>query len=232
MKSPDQSIQYKLRLMLAHHDLLRSKIPFLTKRYIKAFRQSQLSAAHQLKGKNCIDVAFFLTIPGMWKGDYLFRAMQNHPRFHPYIVIYPYSQYKGFSKEEIENTIEQTKKFVESRGFEYVIPYCKKEHRWEDVKKTLNPDIVFFSSPYKDHLPQYFIYHFQDRLTCYIPYGFTNFSYMYENNYNLLFHNLVGCYFLETDIHQQLFAEHSRCKGQNGIVTGHPGTEVFLHKDF
>lgn len=232
MKNPDKSFGYKLRLMLAHHDVLRSKIPFITKRYIKKFRQSQLLAAQRLKGKDRIEVAFFLTIPGMWKSDYLFRAMQDNPRFHPYIVIYPYSQYKGFSKKEVKDTIQRTKEFVEQRGFEYVIPYNQKKQKWEDVKKTLNPDIIFFSSPYKDHLPQYFIYHYQDKLTCYIPYGFTNFSYLYENNYNLLFHNLVGCYFLETELHLKLFSEHSRCKGLNGIVTGHPGTEVFLHKDY
>lgn len=232
MKNYDNSMIYKLRLLLAHKDLLRSLVPFVTKRYIEQFRQSQLAAARRLKGKERLEVAFFLTIPGMWKADYLFRAMVDNPKYHPYVVIYPYSQYKGFEKDEIEATIERTRQFVESKGFEYVIPYDKKSGKWMDIKKTLNPDIVFFSSPYKDHLPQYFIYHFRDTLTCYIPYAFTNFSYMYESNYNLLFHNLIGCYFLETDIHLRLFAEHSRCHGQSGIVTGYPGTEVFLHDDY
>lgn len=232
MKNVDQSLKYKLRLMLAHRDVLRSRVPFITKRYIQDFRKSQLAAARRLRDKDCIDVAFFLTIPGMWKADYLFEAMQKSPHYHPYVVIYPYSQYKGFGKEEVEGTIKRTEEFVKSRGFEYVIPYDADRRRWVDIKKSLNPDIVFFSSPYKDHLPQYFIYHFRDRLTCYIPYGFTNFSFMYENNYNLLFHNLVGCYFLESDIHKKLFSEHSRCRGVNGVVTGYPGIEVFLRDDY
>lgn len=232
MKNADQSFEYKMRIMLAHHDVLRSKIPFITKRYIQNFRESQLSAARRLRDKDCIEVAFFLTIPGMWKADYLFEAMQKSSHYHPYVVIYPYSQYKGFSKEEIEDTIKRTEAFVKSRGFEYVIPYDADRHRWIDIKKTLNPDIVFFSSPYKDHLPQYFIYHFRDRLTCYIPYAFTNFSFMYESNYNLLFHNLVGCYFLESDIHHKLYVAHSRSHGVNGAVTGYPGVEVFLRNDY
>ncbi len=232
MKNADQSFEYKLRLMLAHRDILRSKIPFITKRYIQSFRKSQLSAARRLRDKDCIDVAFFLTIPGMWKADYLFEVMRKSPHYHPYVVIYPYSQYKGFSKEEVEDTIKRTEIFVKSRGFEYIIPYDADHHCWIDIKKRLNPDIVFFSSPYKDHLPQYFIYHFRDKLTCYIPYGFTNFSFMYEANYNLLFHNLVGCYFLESEIHQGLYAAHSRCHGVNGVVTGYPGVEVFLHDDY
>ena len=232
MKKYDKSLAYKVRLQLAYRDILKTSIPFVTKRYIRSFRQSQLAAAQSLKERDCINVAFFLTIPGMWKADYLFRAMQENPRYHPYIVIYPYSQYKGFRKEEIDETLHRTEEFVKERGFEYVIPYDARHGCLMDVKKIHKPDIVFFSTPYKDHLPKYFIYHFRDCLTCYIPYSFTNFSYMYENNYNLLFHNLVGCYFLETDIHKKLYVEHSRCHGVNGIVTGYPGTEVFLHREY
>lgn len=232
MKNYDNSILFQLRLVLAHHDVLRSKVPFISKRYIRFFRQSQLAAARRLKDKERIEVAFFLTIPGMWKADYLFRAMQENPKYHPYIVIYPYSQYKGFRKEEIDETLHRTEEFVKERGFEYVIPYDARRGRWQDVKKLYKPDIVFFSSPYKDHLPQYFIYHFRDCLTCYIPYGFSNFRYMYEANYNLPFHNLVGCYFLESDIHKRLFAEHSLCHGVSGMVTGYPGNEVFFRSDY
>lgn len=232
MKNYDNSLLYQLRLLLAHRDLLRSHVPFVTKRYMESFRRSQIVAARHLQGKQFVEVAFFLTIPGMWKADYLFKAMQQSSRFHPYIVIVPYSQYKGFSREEIAATIKKTELFVKERGFDYVIPYDEKKNCWKDVKKEMKPDIVFFSSPYKDHLPQYFIYHFKDTFTCYIPYGFTNFSYMYESNYNLLFHNLVGCYFLETDIHLKLFSEHSRCRGISGRVTGYPGTEVFLRDDY
>ena len=69
----------------------------------------------------------------MWKADYLFRAMQENPRYHPYIVIYPYSQYKGFRKEEIDETLHRTEEFVKERGFEYVIPYDARHGCWIDV---------------------------------------------------------------------------------------------------
>ena len=92
MKSIDSSLRYRIMLMLAHHDLLRNRVPFLRKRYVRTFRKAQLEAARKLKGKDYIEVAFFLTIPGMWKSDYLFRAMLDNPRYHPYVVIYPYSQ--------------------------------------------------------------------------------------------------------------------------------------------
>jgi hypothetical protein len=186
MKSFDNSLHYKLRLLWAYKDVARNHVGFITRQYIKQFRKSQIAAAHKLRGKNRIEVAFFLTIPGMWKSDYLFRAMQESSKYHPYIVIYPYSYYKGFSREEVEATVERTRKFVEDKGFEYVIPYDKKCNKWQDVKKTLNPDIVIFTTPYKDFPPQYFVYHFRDRFTCYVPYGFSSLN-MKRVNYDLIF---------------------------------------------
>lgn len=231
MKSYDNSLLYKIRLMWAYKDVLRNHVPWITRRHIRRFRQSQVEAAQRLNGKERIEVAFFLTIPGMWKSDYLFKAMRESGRYHPYIVIYPYSTYKGFSREEVEATVERTRVFVEGKGFEYVIPYDSKHHRWLDVKKTLNPDVVIFTSPYKDFPPKYFVYHFRDRLTCYVPYGFSSLN-MKRVNYDLIFHNLVGLHFVETEIHRQLAAQYARNKAENVVVTGYPGTEVFLRRDY
>ena len=229
-KSYDNTLKYKVRLALAYRDAVRNHVPMVTKLYIKSLRQSQLEAARRLRGKERIEVAFFLTIPGMWKSDYLFRALQDNPRYHPYIVIYPYSAYKGFSKEEVEATLERTWTFVEGKGFEYVIPYDERRG-WYDVKKTLDPDIVIFTTPYKDFPPKYYVYHFRDRLTCYVPYGFSSLN-MQRVNYDLMFHNLVGLHFVETEIHRQLAEKYARNKAENVVITGYPGTEVFLRKDY
>lgn len=231
MADRDKSFLYKLRLATAYHDLLRSKVPFITKRYIERFKESQCAAARKLQGKEQLDVAFFLTTVGMWKVDYLFKAMLESPRFHPYVVILPYSQYKGFSKDEIDNTLKRTENFIRERGYEYVIPFDKESGRWQDVKKTLNPDIVFFASPYKDHLPQYFLYHFSDVLTCYVPYGFYAVK-PYRNNFDFLFHNLVGLHLLETEWHRETGMKIARNGGYNLFYTGYPGTEVFLRNDY
>ncbi len=231
MESLDKSIKYRLRLVWAYKDVLRCHVPIISRKYVKNFRLSQIAAANLLKGKEILNVAFFLTNPGMWKCDYLFRAMKDSSKYHPYVVIYPYSTYKGFDKKEVSAALDRTRRFIEEKGFEYVIPFDEKHGKWLDVKKTLSPDIVFFSSPYKDHLPRYFVYHFRDILTCYVPYGFSSLK-MYSVTYDLMFDNLVGLHFLETDIHRQLAAQYSRNKAENVVVTGYPGTEVFLRKDY
>ena len=231
MKSPDSSLKYKLRLILAYKDMIRNHFPPVTRWYSNWFRKSQVSAARRLRGKGRIEVAFFLTIPGMWKSDYLFRAMQENPRYHPYVVIYPYSCYKGFSRQEVDETLRRTERFIADKGFEYHIPFDSRNGKWQDIKKTLDPDIVIFSTPYKDSLPRYFVYHFRDRLTCYVPYGFISLE-LSKINYDLIFHNLVGLHFVETEFHRRMAAEFGRNNGVNAVVTGYPGTEVFLRGDY
>ncbi len=228
MKSIDKSFMYQLRLLWAYKDLLRNHFKPITNWYIKKFRAAQLQAAHKLQGKDCIDVAFFLSIPGMWKHDTLFEAMQKDPHFHPYIVITLYSQYKGFGKSEMLKVLERTRQFAESKGYEYIIPYDDKSGKWLDVKKLYHPDIVFFTAPYKDTLPQNFIYHYKDTLTCYLPYAITSLNY-YKTNYNLISTNIVGIYFVETLIHKELAYKYSRNYAENVVVSGHPATEVFLN---
>ncbi|MBR1784649.1 MAG: CDP-glycerol glycerophosphotransferase family protein [Bacteroidales bacterium] len=231
MKSPDTSLRYRISQMLAHTDLLRSRVPVLRKAYLRGFRRSQLEAAHRLRDKERIEVAFFLTVPGMWKCDYLMQAMMANPRYHPYVVVYPYSQYKGFSHEEVEATLRRTVRFVEDKGYECVVPYDSRRRRWQDVKKTLNPDVVVFSDPYKDCLPRYFIHHFRDRLTCYVPYSLTILR-LYRENYGIMSINLMGLFCLETPMHRELALKYMPNGAVNAVVTGYPGTEVFLDPDY
>lgn len=231
MRFFDPSNRSQWRVMLAYRDLVRNHFKPVARRYMERFRQSQLEAAHRLKGKEQLEVAFFLTIPGMWKVDAVFQAMQQDPHYHPYVVIYPYAVYKGYDKMEMQRTLERTKAFVEEKGYEYVVPYDETRQRWVDLKTLRKPDVVFFSSPYKDSYPKYYIYHYRDTLTCYVSYGFVTLE-LSQLNYDLIFHNLVGLYFLETSLHQEMSARTARNKGVNTVVTGYPATEIFLRQDY
>lgn len=231
MKDFDKSFLYKLRLIFAYKDFLRNHGGKLSLSYFQKFRESQLQAAHKLRGKNVLDVAFFLTIPGMWKSDELFKAMLESPHYNPYVVIYPYSVYKEFSKSEIDSALKRTENFIQQKGYKYIIPYDNNTKKWMDIKEYCSPDIVFFSTPYKDSLPKYFIYNFKNTLTCYVPYGFSSLN-MYHTNYDMVFHNLVGMHFVETTLHKKMATEHSRNHGANIYITGYPATEIFLRTDY
>lgn len=237
-KSYDKSFKYRARLIMAYRDVMRNHVPFVFKRYAKHFAQHQQLAAERLRprweeanrGGKPLDVAFLLTIPGMWKVDYLFKALQADKHYHPYVVICPYSVYKGFSDEEVEETLERTRQFIADKEYEYVIPRDKRG-KWIDIKKTMHPDIVFFTTPYKDIYPRYFVYNFKDTLSCYVSYGFSSLS-TYRVNFDLIFHNLIGIYFLETELNRATAKEWARNHGTNVEVSGYPGTEVFLREDY
>ncbi len=231
MKDFDKSLIYKLRVMLAYHDALRNYFKPVSQCYFKKFRQAQLASASRLKGKKHLEVAFFLTIPGMWKSDEVFKAMLEDSRYHPYVVIYPYSVYKEFDSKEVLSVLDRTKSFIEQKGYEYVIPYDERKKRWLNIEKVRTPDIVFFSTPYKDSLPKYYVKSFRDTLTCYVPYGFSSLK-LYKTNYDMIFHNLVGIHFVETELHRKMATENSRNRGANIVVTGYPATEVFLRQDY
>ena len=231
MKPIDNSFWFKLRVIMAHKDVLRNHCKPITNWYIKRFRRSQLQAAHKLKGKSCLEVAFFLSVPGMWKHDALFEAMRSNSRYHPYVVVFPYSTYKEYDKEELRRMLQRTYEFIVNKGYECVIPYDEKKRKWIDVKKVYSPDFVFFTSPYKDMIPDYYIYHYRDTLTGYLPYAFTSMNF-YKVNYDLIFMNLVGLYFVETPLHKQFAEKYARNHGANTVVTGYPATEVFLDKNY
>ena len=222
---------YEFRILFHYPDIIRTHIPFIYRWWIKHSRKRTLKGAKSLQGKECLDVAFILAVPGMWKLDYVFKYMQKSERYHPYIVIIPYTVFKNYSEEENEKTIRRTEQFVKDRGFEYIIPRDEKTGKWIDIKKTLNPDIVFFTCPYKDMERKYHAYHFVDKLTCYVSYGYISMQ-LFRNNYDKLAINMAGAYFLETPMHTRFAEKYSHARGRNCYVTGYPGCEVFLRDDY
>ena len=222
---------YEFRILFHYPDVIRTHVPFLYQQWIKRSRRNSMKVARRLHDKERIEVAFLLAVPGMWKHDYIFRAMQKSEKYHPYVVIMPYSVYKGYSEDEIQNTIRRTEEFVKDRGFEYIIPYDKKRNRWEDIKKTLAPDIVFFTIPYKDLEPKFHPKHFSKSLTCYATYGFSSMK-LFRNNYQKLALNICTAYFMETPMHKRFAEQYAQARGRNCYVTGYSGCEVYLRDDY
>lgn len=224
-------LMYKARIALSYRDIIKTRIQPVFNRQIKRAHEQFLQAMQSLKDKECVDVAFFLTIPGMWKSDYVFQLMKDSPRYHPYVVILPYSSFKGFMGAETIETVRKTEVFIRSKGYEYIIPYNETTRKWEDIKYTHNPDIVFYSSPYKDNIPEYYVYNYLDKGTFYIPYGFITMN-AYETHYNLVFPNLVGCNLIETEMHLSFAKKYGRSNGVNYAVVGFPSAEAYMRADY
>ena len=203
----------------------------LEKKRIQRVRKRQEQAIQELKKKDVINVVFFLQNDSIWKYDKLYWKLKASPLFHPTVVVSPFNVHLIYDKQECFNVMKKAVEFAKQKNYEYICSYDFDKRQWINVKKLLQPDIIFFPKPYKDTLPKYHLYNFQDKLTLYAPYGICCID-IYRTNYDLPFNNLLWKFLVETD-YQKGFAEtYSLCKGDNALVVGALGTEDLVDPDF
>jgi CDP-glycerol glycerophosphotransferase (TagB/SpsB family) len=215
---------YKLWLF---GDLLRITFPALQLRYVAATRRQQQQTIALLKQKERITVAFFLQSPTTWKYAKLYTLLARSARFRPVVVICPYNVHLNYSADECLRVMQYAETFAQQQGYDYISTYDSTNKKWINIRKKLNPDIVLFTKPYKDTHPNYYIYKFRDKITCYTSYGFICLN-VYRLFYNLPSHNLLYHFFVETDFQKQFAQQYSLIKGENAVVTGFLGTEPLI----
>lgn len=181
----------------------------------------------QLKGKQRIEVAFFIMREAGWKYDSLFELLRRDERFSPYVVVCP------FKKEDEKTRIEillHTQAAFRQKGYEVITPYDTASGEWLDLRKTIQPDLIFWGFPYDGQTDDiYFIEAFAESLSCYVPYFFGSVTCRWA--FDLLFHNMVWKLFCETPYHYEMYKKKSRLKGQNVYVTGYPPADCFVQKE-
>lgn len=215
---------------LTFHDFWISLSPRFLKHSIHSIRKEQNRIVQRLRSKNNYIVVFFLQNDSIWKYDALYQLLEASPFFTPYVVVSPYNVHIVYDKQECFRVLKHTLAFAQEKGYRCLSTYDFETNTWVDIKAMLHPDIVFFTKPYKDTLPNYHLYHFRDTLTLYTSYGIPCVD-IYRENFNLSFHNLLWKFLMETDIHQQIYSEHSLCQGENGVVVGCIGTETLMTHD-
>ena len=213
------------------HDFFKSHFKFAMQCSIKKARKKQKRRIELISQKKKIKVAFMFQTPAVWKYDRLYRLMENSDVFDPIVVLTPYNVNLFYDRAETMRVMEQSALYVEKNHYRFISAYDAEAKRWVDVKKLIDPDVVFFSKPYKDTLYQYHIYNFTDRLTCYAPYGFF-ISNHYRENSNFPFHNLLWQFFAETEYLKEVSEEHAVVKGENISITGCLPMENLMRKDY
>lgn len=185
----------------------------------------QKKALKELKGKEVLKCVFLVAEVADWKCDRVYRRMLESPRFNPVIVICPVINYGEKNKLD---EIQECKDFFDNKGYPYLVSYKEGDTGLLDVKAEVKPDLVFYTDPYEKLTEDiYYITNFLDVLGLYIPYGFNNNS-EFNHSYNLLFHNLVWRFYVESDVHRAFAKGVSRCKGRNTVAVGYPAIEGLI----
>lgn len=195
---------------------------------IRQAPQKHERALKKIRKKDSIKVAFFVQNLSKWKYDGVFLRMLKHDRFEPIIIVLPS---KIYGKEFLEKDIKQAYKYFSEIGYPTVLAYDINAGKCLNVKKVINPDIIFFSSPYWEYNIDHTIFKYADTLTCYAPYNFGN-SHLMNIFYGLPFHSLLWRFYAETAIHKQYSAENAFNKGDNVVVTGYPGIDILIDENY
>lgn len=223
---------------------LKSLLPDAIWKYMKSFKQNFKSlifkiqikqaqfnhkrALTKVKKKNKIKVAFLLIHHADWKYEGVYRQMEQDARFDPVVFVCPYISFGNENMIHVMN--EAYKSFINDR-YKVIKTFNETTNAWFDIKNEYCPDLVCFTSPWDLTRPEYLISNFPDTLSCYVPYGY-KISHLYEAHFNKPMQNLVWKFFLETEIHKKLSLKYSRNKSANTIVTGYPGMDRLLQKDY
>ena len=196
---------------------------YYIKLYWILFKQKRLLS--QIKKKDEISVVFFAMNLAMWRYQLLYEAMIKNPLFKVHIVLSPCI---GFSKEQQLEDIKKLRKYFSENSTSY-IDYDFNKRTVFDVRKVLNPDLVFYPQPYPSILCKgHDSRNFQDKLLCYYPYAFwTAYS---PWSYNEFFHNIAWRLYYSTELHKKDAIHFSHNKGRNVVVVGYPNADNFLYK--
>lgn len=202
--------------------------PIYLRLKIKFIQKNQQKILLRIKKKKKIKVAFFVLQDSIWKCDEIYKLMEKHEEFEPVIVICPLITHKNELNfyEEMDRVFNTFSK----KSYNVVKTY-NENYQWLNVKKTIQPDIIFFTYPHRLTKPQYYIYNYLDRLTCYVPYGIM-IANIQQSQYNQKFHNFIWRCYYETEIHKEMAKKYALNQGKNVVVTGYPMCDIFLDKNY
>lgn len=172
-----------------------------------------------------IRVAFFLDSSAKFPGANVYRIMNEHPLFDPFVILYTLKEAHLDDEHEWGAYLDELK-CLRKRGFKVYSGYNQKRNfiSIEDF----NPDIVFVSPFYLDsvclQLSQTLLN--VNFLVCQLNYGF-NVCNSYEYHYNNRQVNSAWKYFVETREDYAELRRYSMHFGFNTVLTGSPKMDIY-----
>lgn len=189
--------------------------PYFHKRCLRIVRK-KIDSGQKVK------VAFFVNYASIWKHEEIYKMFYNDSRFDTYVIIAPVTDHgMAYMIEEMSKASQAFRR----KGIEVVCGYDKSHNRFLNVKKTIAPDMVFFTNPHANQtIKKFHITNYKNTLTCYTQYAY-HVTFLNDLQYNQLFHNIVWRAFYETKFHRKIAIECSRNNASNVVVSGYAGIE-------
>lgn len=189
---------------------------------LKKVQANHKKALEKVRKKEKIKVVFFALFDAVWKYDDLYRLMEKHPRFEPVILVCPVVNY---GNENMLEKMDSCYKLLIEKKFNVIRSYNKDNDTYVDVNKEIQPDIIFYTNPYKGLIHnKYYITEYQNTLTCYVPYSFVLFEDKWA--FNQPVQNLCWRVFYPHEVYKGI-TEKLNDNNKNVRITGYPTYDRF-----
>lgn len=176
----------------------------------------------EIKGKEKVKVLFLVLHKSVWKVDPVFREMLEDPLFEPEILVCPYITY---GEVQMLEDMEQAFNYFKNKGYS-VTKSLKDDGSWVTLK-SIQPDVVFFTNPYKLTMYEYYENAYLNYLSCYVPYYYMATKHAGEDDaqFNSMFLLSVWKVYWAHDYSDKLHKKYAFNYGVNGFSFGYPATE-------
>lgn len=205
-----------------------TRLPNVFKKKTIAKAQRKKHIKEKLITGEKIKVCLFVSRINCWMFDGLYKLLEESGKFEPVIVIKPFlSRGKEHMKECMSSTYEELK----ARGYTPIKGYDEKTDTYLDVKREIDPDIVFYTKFWKPHFHEnFYIDAFRDRITLLIDYGYNVTGHTEAMDFEL--QNDVDIYFYYSPIQKEIAARYMRNRAKNVYISGAPKLDCFFDPNY
>ena len=114
---------------------------YITYNYVIPYKHQR--SLQKLKKKNPIRCVFLALDENIWKYDGLYRLMQKDTNFEPIILVCPIVNY-GY--DNMIYKMNNCYNYYKNKGYHVILSYNKTSDIYVDLRKDLNPDIIFYTN--------------------------------------------------------------------------------------
>lgn len=183
----------------------------------------------KFKNGNKLKICLIVCRPSAYPFGDLFGLLNNDPRFEPIVVIMP-DKMLSSDKDNMIAAMNKTAEELSEIGILPIKGYDIDVNSCVDIRKEINPDIVFYSDfGYFHFFDKFYFFNFLDKFTFLTEYGFSCMEDKLTVCYNLS--NSVDCYFRYTSKHIQMAQKYMKNKGKNVVLSGSPKLDVLFDKN-
>ncbi|WP_168418464.1 CDP-glycerol glycerophosphotransferase family protein [Acinetobacter towneri] len=163
----------------------------------------------KLKNKECIRVVFLVANKSIWKTDHIFNDMLKDDFFDPMILVIPTT---GINEELQTELISSTYQYFLEKNYPTISSFDEKNNCWIKLE-SIAADILFFSSPHKQTVKEYYETAYKKYPSCYAGYGMHTARYgLNQGQYNKWFHNSLWKVFVQNQNMVEDYQRYSNIK--------------------